>query len=117
MTERVEYTTADLVFQNGSVYRRNGLWDGDAVAVAGGRILNCGCDAGQLISQATRVVDLRGGSLVPGLQDSHAQPMLGGAALLGIDFSPVHSHPEYLTLISAYALSHQDTAVLQGVGW
>ena len=117
MTERVEHTTADLVFQNGSVYRGNGLWDSDPVAVAGGRILNCGSDAGELISQPTRVVDLRGGSLVPGFQDSHVHPLLGGAALLGIDLSPVHSHPEYLTLISSYALCHQDTAVFQGAGW
>jgi hypothetical protein len=118
MTERPILATADLVFRNGAIYRGNGLWDREPVAVAAGRILACGSGGvGELISRGTRIVDLRGGSLVPGFQDSHVHPLLGGAALLGIDLSAVHSHPEYLKLIRDYALSHSEAAVLQGAGW
>jgi predicted amidohydrolase YtcJ len=117
MTERARSTTADLVFRNGTVYRGRGLWDRGPVAVSAGQILACGVGAEALVSRNTRVVDLGGGSLVPGFQDSHVHPLLGGAALLGIDLSTVHSHPEYLGLIRAYALSHSDAAVLQGAGW
>jgi predicted amidohydrolase YtcJ len=69
------------------------------------------------MSRGTRIVDLGGGSLVPGFQDSHVHPLLGGAALLGIDLSSVHSHPEYLTLIRDFASSHLAAPVLQGAGW
>jgi predicted amidohydrolase YtcJ len=108
---------ADLVFHNGAVYRGDGQWDRGPVAVSDGRIVAIGADAADLISTAVRVIDLAGGSLLPGFQDSHVHPLLGGAALLGIDLSPVHSHSEYLNLIEQYALAHRDEAVLQGAGW
>jgi predicted amidohydrolase YtcJ len=117
MTERA-IPTAELVFRNGAVYRGNGLWDRKPVAVAAGRIITCDADGiDELISRRTRIIDLRGGSLVPGFQDSHVHPLLGGAALLGIDLSGVHSHPQYLELIRDYANSHPAAAVLQGAGW
>jgi predicted amidohydrolase YtcJ len=108
---------AELVFRNGIVYRGAGRWEQEPVAVAAGRIVACGTEADDLVSSNTRIVDLGGGSLLPGFQDSHVHPLLGGAALLGIDLSPVHSHPEYLDLIRNYATSHEDDAVLQGAGW
>jgi predicted amidohydrolase YtcJ len=118
MTKEPIHTTADLVFRNGAVYRGSGAWDREPVAVVAGRILTCGPGGvGELISRDTRIVDLRGGSLVPGFQDSHVHPLLGGAALLGIDLSAVHSHQQYLELIRDYAPSHSEDAVLQGAGW
>ena len=76
---------ADSVYVNGYVYTVD---DGDSVrqalAVRGGRIAYVGTDAGAraLAGAATRVVDLKGRVLMPGLVDGHMHPLEGGAVLL-----------------------------------
>jgi len=51
----------------------------DAVAVAGGRIVAVGrrAEVAWLISSATRVIRLRGETLLPGFQDAHIHPVQG----------------------------------------
>ena len=81
-------TVADLVFRGGHVHtvdpRRPRA---DAVAVEAGRIVAVGDDAEikPWISPRTRVVDLRGGLLVPGFQDAHVHPLHGGIGRLRCD--------------------------------
>jgi predicted amidohydrolase YtcJ len=76
---------ADLVYRNGFVYTVD---DSDSVrqalAVRAGRIVYVGGNAGvgALIGKATRVVDLHGRMLMPGLIDGHMHPQSGGSRLL-----------------------------------
>ncbi|MEW6373511.1 MAG: amidohydrolase [Pseudomonadota bacterium] len=76
---------ADLVYRNGFVYTVD---DSDSVqqalAVRAGRIVYVGPDAGAAgwIGKTTRVVDLRGRMLMPGLVDAHMHPQSGGSRLL-----------------------------------
>jgi predicted amidohydrolase YtcJ len=76
---------ADLVLTNGRVYTmdRTQPW-ASAVAVKGGRIVAVGdADAVAAMTGAeTRVVDLRGAMLMPGIVDVHAHLMMGGQAEL-----------------------------------
>jgi predicted amidohydrolase YtcJ len=55
-----------------------------AVAIRDGRIVYVGDDAGAMpfTGEKTRVVDLHGKMLMPGLVDGHMHPLEGGAALL-----------------------------------
>lgn len=76
---------ADLVYRNGSVY----TVDADArvaqaLAVRAGRIVWVGDNAGaaRWTGKATRVVDLEGRMLMPGLIDAHMHPQSGGSRML-----------------------------------
>lgn len=75
---------ADAVYRNGHVVT---MADDEtvhqAVAVRGGHIVYVGSDAGAaaLIGPDTRVTDLGGRMLMPGLVDAHLHPLKGGANL------------------------------------
>ena len=76
---------ADTVYEHGVVYTvdaRDSVQS--ALAVRAGRIAYVGTDAGvaPFIGPQTKVIDLRGKMLMPGLVDGHSHPLQGGAALL-----------------------------------
>jgi predicted amidohydrolase YtcJ len=71
---------ADLVLRNGIVYTEDAHRpQAQAVAVSGGKIVFVGSDAGakSLEGPKTRVVDLNGKTLLPGIIDSHIHPAQG----------------------------------------
>ena len=77
--------SADLAYRNGHVYTVDANDSvQQALAVLNGRIVYVGSDAGidAYISRRTRVVDLHGRMVMPGLVDGHMHPMMGGASLL-----------------------------------
>lgn len=76
---------ADTVYRNGYVYTvdaRDSVQQ--ALAVRAGRIVYTGTDAGATayIGKRTRVEDLQGRMLMPGLIDGHMHPQSGGSRLL-----------------------------------
>ncbi|QOL48544.1 amidohydrolase [Massilia litorea] len=96
---------ADLVYRNGFVYTVDA---GDSVhqalAVRAGRIVYVGADAGAraLTGKATRVIDLHGRMLMPGLVDAHMHPQSGGSRLLNcsLDYRRL-SVPQFQARIQA----------------
>jgi predicted amidohydrolase YtcJ len=76
---------ADTIYRNGYVYTVDA---GDrvqqALAVRKGRIVYVGDDTGaaKLTGKATKVIDLQGRMLMPGLIDGHMHPQSGGSRLL-----------------------------------
>lgn len=81
-------THADLVFRGGRVHTVNSANDVvSALAVAAGRILAVGDDAtvSALADSRTRVVELRGRSLLPGFIDAHAHLLSLGMSMSAID--------------------------------
>src|SRR5690349_8591340 len=65
---------AELVFINGNIYTVNDKQPhAEAVAVKGGRIVFVGSNAAakQYQGANTRVVDLKGATVVPGMTDAH----------------------------------------------
>src|SRR5437667_8147191 len=66
--------TADVVFNNGNIYTVNERQPhAEAIAVRGRRIVFVGASqqAQPYVGKSTRIVDLRGAAVVPGLTDSH----------------------------------------------
>ena len=82
---RAAAARADAIYVNGYLYsgdERLGVQQ--ALAVRGGRILYTGTDAGAraLAAPATRIVDLGGRVVMPGLIDGHMHPLEGGQTLI-----------------------------------
>src|SRR5262245_28440164 len=79
---------ADLIFTGGRVHTVNATNDVvPAIAVGDGRVLAVGSDADALALRGpgTRVVELRGRSLLPGFIDAHAHFASVGLATAAID--------------------------------
>jgi predicted amidohydrolase YtcJ len=111
---------ADLIFVNGAVYTVDAArsW-AHAVAVDGGRIVAVGTDADvrAAAGAGTEVVDLGGRMLVPGFQDAHVHPVLGGIDMLQCDLHALASAEEYLLAIETYAGEHPEREWILGGGW
>ena len=98
--------TADTVLSGGKV------WTGvpsqpwaEAVAVRGDRILAVGStrDMMKLAADHTAVVKLNGRLVLPGFNDSHVHVPIGGANLVGVHLTDVHSPAEFREKIAAFA--------------
>ena len=85
-----EVAPADTVLRGGFVYTvdsHNSVQQ--AIAVQAGRIVYVGTDAGvsSYIGQQTKVIDLHGRMVMPGLVDLHNHAISGGAQLLECDLN------------------------------
>ncbi len=82
---------ADLIFVNGPIITVDDARpEAEAVAVLGNRIVQVGSDADVRLEagRATRIVDLGGRPLLPGINDNHTHPMAFGESLSSIDATP-----------------------------
>lgn len=89
---------ADLVLFNGKVWTVDAKQpEVQAVAVWHGRILKVGTDADikSLISEATKVIDLKGRRVVPGFYDSHVHWLGGGASLSEVNLKDAKDEAEF----------------------
>ena len=92
---------ADTILVNGNVITVDDAQPrAGAVAIAGGRILALGTDAEVRAHEtaATRVIDLDGRTVVPGLADNHFHSAGGGT---GVDLSGARTLAEVLSAIAA----------------
>lgn len=96
---------ADLVLAGGRVWAGRGLAGGSAIAVADGRVLAVGSDAEvrALAGPRTRVVELRGGLVVPGFNDAHVHFLDGGFGLLSVDLRDAKDESEFARRIGDHA--------------
>jgi predicted amidohydrolase YtcJ len=77
-------TSADRVYRNGTVFTADARHPiAEAVAIREGRIVYVGNNEGVIpfIGAATRITDLQGGFLMPGLVDGHLHPLEAGQKL------------------------------------
>jgi hypothetical protein len=108
-------TRPDLLFCDGSIFDgRSFLPPGTRVRVRAGRIVEVGDD---LEAGGAGVVDLHGGTLLPGFIDAHAHPVFGGDQLRHCDLREGSSAADYAQLVAAYADDHPDETWITGGGW
>jgi predicted amidohydrolase YtcJ len=95
----------DLIIVNGKVYPGAGADIQEAVAVRGSQILRVGSnrDVKRLRRAQTVVVDARGGTVLPGLNDAHVQLMAGALALERLDLSSAASLDDIQAQLGEYA--------------
>lgn len=118
-TARPAGAKADIVFRNGPVYTVNsGQARARAVAVRGKRIVYVGDDAGAqgFVGQRTRVVDPRGGMLLPGFVEEHIHPVAGAVATRGVDLQ-YDTRDEILGALEACRSKSGKIDVIRGFGW
>jgi predicted amidohydrolase YtcJ len=69
------------------------------------------------VGPATQRVDLKGGTLLPGLIDSHVHPLLGALLRSGLGLKIESREREVLTSIADYVKANPGTGVFFGQGW
>jgi predicted amidohydrolase YtcJ len=107
----------NILFANGSVFDGSSfLPSGTVVLVSDGRITGVGM-AGETDAGGAEVIDLDGGTLLPGFIDSHAHPVMGGMLLRGCDLAEATTQDEYLEIIARYAAANPDREWITGAGW
>ena len=109
---------ADTVFVNGKVFTAD---DADHVvqgfAVAGDRFVATGTDSDvrRYVGPQTKVIDLKGRFVSPGITDDHFHNEGGGP---GVDLSHVRSLGELLTTVAnAAAAAPADTVIVSNSDW
>ena len=95
--------TADLILRGGTVFLGPGR-SCQALAVTGNRVTAIGTDAqvSAVKGPGTRVVDLKGRSVVPGFHDAHARLMAGAMSLYELDLAGARSADEVRRRVAEY---------------
>jgi predicted amidohydrolase YtcJ len=111
----------EVIFRNGAVFDgRAFLPAGTCVRVADGTITAVGPAsevAGPGGLAGVNVVDLEGGTLLPGFTDAHVHPVYAGDQLRRCDLREGRTAQDYLDIIAAYAAAHPDAGWITGGGW
>lgn len=98
-----------------------GAWhpDAEAVAIRDGRIVFVGSSKGAQAfrGRQTRVIDLHGATLLPGLVDSHTHFMELGAKLESVDLTGVATEAQAVALVAARAKTVPKGEWIFGAGW
>lgn len=117
---QVRRSTADLVLKNGLVYTMNAdRPKAQAVAVIGNRIAVVGVDAdvAPFVGPDTRVIDLEGQTMVPGLKESHGHLMGIGIAKMTVDLVGISGYDELIERVLAAADGKEEGEWITGRGW
>ena len=111
---------ADLVLTNGRIYTvDNARPIVSALAVLGGRVVFVGSDAEAkvLASPSTRVMDLHGATVVPGIVDAHAHLLGLGTMLRQVNLRGSTSYQEVIDRATAWAKDAKPGEWIFGRGW
>ncbi|MFY9554458.1 MAG: amidohydrolase [Blastocatellia bacterium] len=111
---------ADVVFKNGNIYTVNERQPrAEAVAVKAGKIIFVGSnkDAKAYEGKGTRVVDLHGNTVVPGLTDSHYHLSGVGAREMNLNLEGITSLEEFLAKVKERVDRANPGDWVTGRGW
>ena len=111
---------ADLIVTNARIYTvDDGRPVAEAMVVRGGRIEFVGSVRGALAHRgsATRVLDLAGRTVIPGMVDAHAHLRGLGEALRSVDLTGTRSYDEVIARVAARAKELPAGSWVIGRGW
>jgi predicted amidohydrolase YtcJ len=112
--------TADIVFKNGNVYTANDKAPrAQAIAVKGDRIVFVGSNeaAQKFVGTNTRVVDLKGNTVLPGFTDSHQHLSGVGQREMTLNLEGVTSLDDLLAKLKARVDETKPGDWVTGRGW
>lgn len=112
--------TAELIVTNARIYTVDQTQPrASAMAIGGGRVLFVGSAMGALAlrGSATRVVDLDGHAVIPGMVDAHAHLLGLGRALSSVDLVGTRSYEEVIARVVARARELPEGSWITGRGW
>jgi predicted amidohydrolase YtcJ len=111
---------ADIVFKNGNFYTvSDAPRTAQAVAVKGDRIIYVGTNSGvqKFVSQTTRIVDLPGKTILPGLTDSHYHLAGVGFREMTLNLEGVLSLDDFLARVKMRVNQARPGEWITGRGW
>jgi len=117
-TSRAE--TAETVFINGNIHTGNERAPhAEAIAVKARRIVFVGsnADAKTFQNDATRVVDLTGNTVVPGLTDSHCHIFGIGEREMNLNLEGANTLEDFLSRVKERAAKTERGKWITGRGW
>ena len=109
----------DLVVVNGRVFTGAGQAVAEAIAVRGSEILRVGTtrEIKAMAGAATKIVDARGGSVLPGFVDGHVHFVSGGLGMDRVNLLDAESLDAIQRKIREFAAANPDRAWVLGRGW
>src|SRR4030095_5026866 len=113
-------STADVVFKNGNVYTANDKSPkAQAIALKADRIVFVGTNAAaqKFIGPNTRVVDLKGNTVLPGFTDSHQHLSGVGQREMTLNLEGTTSLQDFLAKVKARVDQAQQGEWVTGRGW
>lgn len=111
---------ADLIVANGRIYTVDeNRPTVTAIAVADGRVLFAGGDRAAMTyrGQVTKVIDLQGATVIPGMIDAHAHLLGLGLGLREVDLRDTRSYEEVITRVRERAAKAPAGSWIIGRGW
>lgn len=116
----VQQPAADIVFRNGNVYTANDKAPrAQAVAVKGDRIVFVGSNeaAQRFVGTNTRVIDLKGNTVLPGFTDSHQHLSGVGLREMTLNLEGTTSLEDLLAKVKARVDQKKPGEWVTGRGW
>ena len=112
---------ADAVYRNGRIYSVNEaqLW-AEAVAIKDGKLLVVGsnADVDATVGESTRVIELGGKFVMPGIVDMHAHPFTGvDMGIGGLNLTTPGDREAILADIRQFVAEYPDRDVFLGGNW
>jgi predicted amidohydrolase YtcJ len=113
-------TVADMVLLNGKVITVDEAFSvKEAVAIAADTILAVGTTETikKLVGEHTKVIELAGKTVLPGLIDAHGHISSQGRYIQNLDFNGIKSYQEIVDMVGAKVADVQPGEWILGRGW
>ena len=111
---------ADMIVHNGTIYTMNDLMPTtESVAIRNGKIIALGKyrDLDDLINPRTKIINLNGAMMTPGLIEGHGHFYGLGLAKMQLDLSTAESYAELVSMVSDAIDSSNPGEWILGRGW
>ena len=111
---------ADMIVHNGTIYTMNDLMPTtESVAIRNGKIIALGKyrDLDDLITPRTKIINLNGAMMTPGLIEGHGHFYGLGLAKMQLDLSTAESYAELVSMVSDAIDSSNPGEWILGRGW
>ena len=115
-----ENEKADMIIHNGTIYTMNDLMPTtESVAIRNGKIIALGKyrDLDDLITPKTKIINLNGAMMTPGLIEGHGHFYGLGLAKMQLDLSTAESYAELVSMVSDAIDSSNPGEWILGRGW
>ncbi|MEA1880866.1 MAG: amidohydrolase [Candidatus Marinimicrobia bacterium] len=115
-----ESKKADLIIQNGIIYTVNEFNPiAEAIAVKNGKIIAVSKkkEVGSLINANTKILDLKGATLVPGLIEGHGHFIGLGYAKMRLDLTKAANYDDLVDLVANAVEKTEAGEWILGRGW
>lgn len=104
------------ILHNGKIFVEKGIFV-EAMLIEDGFVKSIGLDKVIMVLDADNIIDLKGKTVIPGLNDSHLHITMVGEAMNACSLVDAKSIEDVISKGKDFLRDHPDTKVLVGRGW